>query len=143
MAVSNRAASFRWWGSQTRFLPLPRSRRAFARKPNYARDLAYVQGKRDVYVPAVCGCEGKANGQSEYEDLYRPNIMARRAAIFGAAGREGVNYAARVTVGLSSKRRDDHTMYRSWFSNQFANTTFPFSLVHAGQMPPLHWPWLP
>jgi hypothetical protein len=58
-----------------------RAQAELRRQPDYARHLAYAQGKRDVYVPAVCGCDGKANGYNEHEDLHRPNIMARRAEI--------------------------------------------------------------
>lgn len=59
-----------------------RAQAAMRRQPDYARHLAWVQGKRPIYVPAVCGRDGKANGMNEYADLFRPNIMERRAAIF-------------------------------------------------------------
>lgn len=58
-----------------------RSQAALRAQPDYARHLEYVRGKRETYVPAVCGFDGQGNGMREYDGLHEPNIMARRAAI--------------------------------------------------------------
>ncbi len=59
-----------------------RAQAAMRRRPEYAKHIARVQGARATYVPSVCGREGRANSGLEYEDLHRPKIMERRAAIF-------------------------------------------------------------
>jgi hypothetical protein len=52
------------------------------REPSYAKHLAYMQGNRPYYVPAICGGEdGKSNSMAEYHDLFKPEIMERRAAL--------------------------------------------------------------
>jgi len=54
-------------------------------EPVYAKHLAYVSGGRPGYVPAVCAiCHDHGfvdAGRAEYEDLHKPRIMARRAAL--------------------------------------------------------------
>ena len=51
------------------------------REPGYERHIAYVASGRPDYGPAVCGWDGAANGMVEYDDLDRPGVMERRAAI--------------------------------------------------------------
>jgi hypothetical protein len=58
-----------------------RAQAAMRRQPDDAKHLAWVQGKRATYVPAVCGHSGEANSMNEYDDLHRPSIMERRLAI--------------------------------------------------------------
>ena len=55
---------------------------ALRHSPGYDKHLAWVQGQRPNYVPAVfADMDGRANGMLEYGDLHRPNIMERRGAI--------------------------------------------------------------
>lgn len=58
-------------------------RQALARRePSYSEHLAKVAGSRfPDYVPCVCGDLTANPGSLEYQDLNKPQIMERRAAI--------------------------------------------------------------